>query len=65
MEGFNYFRSLFDVGSAGDRYPDMSRLNELLAEVGLKWLDLSNLHPQVQQEIEKAQIFLQVARQAS
>ena len=61
----NTYANLFDIGSAGDRYPDMSRLNELLAEVGLKWLDLSNLHPQVQQEIEKAQIFLQVARQAS
>ena len=61
----NTYANLFDVGSAGDRYPDMSRLNELLAEVGLKWRDLSNLHPVVQQEIEKAQIFLQVARQTS
>lgn len=61
----NTYANLFDVGSAGDRYPDMSRLNELLAEVGLKWLDISSLHRVVQQEIEKAQIFLQVARQTS
>jgi len=61
----NTYANLFDVGSAGDRYPDMSRLDELLAEVGLKWLDISSLHRVVQQEIEKAQIFLQVARQTS
>jgi len=61
----NIYANLFDVGSAGDRYPDMSRINELLAQVGLKWLDLSSLHLVVQQEIEKAQIFLQVARETS
>ncbi|MCX5865521.1 MAG: HDOD domain-containing protein [Deltaproteobacteria bacterium] len=61
----NIYANLFDVGSAGDRYPDMSRINELLAQVGLKWLDLSSLHLVVEQEIEKAQIFLQVARETS
>ena len=61
----NIYANLFDIGSAGDRYPDMSRINELLAQVGLKWLDLSSLHLVVQQEIEKAQIFLQVARETS
>ncbi|HIJ89491.1 MAG TPA: HDOD domain-containing protein [Deltaproteobacteria bacterium] len=60
----NTYANLFDVGSAGDRYPDMSRVNELLSLVGLKWRDLSSLHMVVQQEIEKAQIFLQVARGA-
>jgi len=61
----NIYANLFDVGSAGDRYPDISRVNELLPQVGLKWLDLSSLHLLVQQEIEKAQVFLQVAREAS
>ncbi|MCX5877279.1 MAG: HDOD domain-containing protein [Deltaproteobacteria bacterium] len=61
----NIYANLFDVGSAGDRYPDMSRINELLSQVGLKWLDLSSLHLVVQQEIEKAQIFLQVARETA
>jgi HD-like signal output (HDOD) protein len=59
----NAYANLFDIGSAGDRYPDVSRIGELLAQVGLKWLDLSSLHLVVQQEIEKAQIFLQVARE--
>jgi HD-like signal output (HDOD) protein len=61
----NAYANLFDVGSAGDRYPDISRVNELLALVGLQWLDLSTLHTVVQQEIEKARIFLQVARESA
>lgn len=59
----NTYANLFDVGSAGDRYPDMSRVAEQLALVGLKWYDISSLHQIVQQEIEKAQVFLQVARE--
>jgi len=58
----NTYANLFDIGSAGDRYPDLSRINELLPQVGLNWLDLSNLHLVVQQEIEKARVFLQVSR---
>jgi len=58
----NTYANLFDIGSAGDRYPDLSRINELLPQVGLSWLDLSNLHLVVQQEIEKARVFLQVSR---
>jgi hypothetical protein len=61
----NTYANLFDVGSAGDRYPDMSRVDELLTQVGLKWHDLSSLHTVVEQEIEKAQVFLQVARETS
>lgn len=61
----NAYANLFDVGSAGDRYPDISRIDALLAQVGLQWLDLSSLHLVVEQEIEKAQVFLQVARETS
>lgn len=61
----NTYANLFDVGSAGDRYPEMSRVKELLTQVGLQWLDLSSLHQIVQQEIEKAQVFLQVARESA
>ncbi len=60
----NAYANLFDVGSAGDRYPDISRVGELLARLGLGWSDISALHAKVQGEIEKAQIFLQVAREA-
>lgn len=61
----NAYANLFDIGSAGDRYPDISRIDQLLVQVGLKWHDLSGLHLVVQQEIEKAQIFLQVARETA
>ncbi|OGQ87959.1 MAG: metal-dependent phosphohydrolase [Deltaproteobacteria bacterium RIFOXYD12_FULL_56_24] len=59
----NTYANLFDIGSAGDRYPDLSRINELLRQVGLSWLELSSLHLVVQQEIDKARVFLQVARE--
>ncbi|MBU4177166.1 MAG: HDOD domain-containing protein [Proteobacteria bacterium] len=61
----NTYANLFDVGSAGDRFPDTSRVDELLLLVGLKWHDLSSLHTVVEQEIEKAQVFLQIAREAA
>ena len=61
----NTYANLFDVGSAGDRFPDMSRVDELLLQVGLRWHDLSSLHTVVEQEIEKAQVFLQIAREAA
>ena len=61
----NTYANLFDVGSSGDRFPDTSRVDELLLQVGLKWHDLSSLHTVVEQEIEKAQVFLQIAREAA
>jgi len=60
----NTYANLFDVGSAGDRYPEISRINELLSAVGMRWSDISTLHEEVGTEIKKAQIFLQVAREA-
>lgn len=60
----NLYANLFDVGSAGDVYPDVSQLDGLLGMVGMRWADLSALHGDVQREIEKAQVFLQVAREA-
>ncbi|MGV1100921.1 HDOD domain-containing protein [Thiovibrio sp. JS02] len=60
----NTYANLFDVGSAGDRYPDMTRIDELLGQLGMRWNDISALHEKVQGEIEKAQVFLQVAREA-
>jgi HD-like signal output (HDOD) protein len=59
----NTYANLFDVGSAGDRYPDMSMVKALLKLLDLQWHDLSSLHLVVQQEIKKARIFLQVARE--
>ncbi len=59
----NMFANMFDIGSAGDKYPDTSQLDDLLEQVGVSWHEVSGLHATVQSEIEKAQIFLQVARE--
>lgn len=61
----NIFANLFDFGCAGDRYPNLAGLPELLAQIGLTWDALSSLQPLVQQEIDKAQVFLQVSREAA
>jgi len=61
----NIWANLFELGSAGDLYPDLSGVKELLELAGVAWPELAALHPVVQQEIEKAQVFLQVARAAA
>ncbi|MDH5524819.1 MAG: HDOD domain-containing protein [Desulfobulbaceae bacterium] len=60
----NLYANLFDVGSAGNRYPDMQQIEELLVMVGINWSEVSALHGVVASEINKAQVFLQVAREA-
>ncbi|MFZ5775954.1 MAG: HDOD domain-containing protein [Thermodesulfobacteriota bacterium] len=61
----NSYANLFDFGSAGDRYPDILWMPELLSQLGMRWEDISTLHETVEAEIRKAQIFLQVARGAA
>ena len=61
----NSYVNLFDVGSAGDRYPDISWLPDHLAQLGMVWGDIVALHETVQGEIRKAQVFLEVARRAA
>ena len=51
---------LFDIGDAGNRYPDPSRLGSLLAQCQLAWDDLVDLAASVEAEIRKAEIFLQI-----
>ena len=60
----NLYANLFDIGSAGNKYPDMGQIEALLVSVGIKWSELSALHGVVESEINKAQVFLQVAREA-
>lgn len=59
----NMYANLYDIGYAGDRFPDASDMDEVLAMVGLGWDDISSLHDTVQQEIDKAQVFLKVAQE--
>ncbi len=58
----NVFANVFEIGSAGDLFPDNSFILNNLEAVGMTWSDLVSLYDTVNIEIEKAQVFLQVAR---
>lgn len=58
----NIWVNLFELGCAGDRYPDLPGISELFALADIEWSALAVLHPLVQQEIDKAQVFLQIAK---
>lgn len=51
---------LFDIGYAGNRFPDEERLQQALELSGLSWEMVSALTETVEEEIRKAEIFLQV-----
>jgi putative nucleotidyltransferase with HDIG domain len=57
----NMYANIFDFGSAGDPYQDYDILVRTLELLGLQWDDLALLQDTVEDEIEKARIFLQVA----
>ena len=56
----DFYVCLFDIGDAGNRYPDPSRLESLLAQSLLAWDDLVDLAASAEAEIRKAEIFLQI-----
>ena len=56
----DFYVCLFDIGDAGNRYPDPSRLESLLAQCQVAWDDLVDLAASVEAEIRKAEIFLQI-----
>jgi len=51
---------LFDIGYAGNSYPDEDQLVRALEITGLSWQAISNLSATVEEEIHKAEVFLQV-----
>jgi HD-like signal output (HDOD) protein len=57
----NFFSNTYELGFSGDRYPE-TLPDALLAELGVDWPYLESIEDTVRAEIEKAQIFLQVAR---
>jgi len=54
----NLYANIYEIGSAGDRYPESALLMNTLEIMGLKWPDLQPLHEVVLREIDKAQVFL-------
>ncbi|NOQ47007.1 MAG: HDOD domain-containing protein [Desulfobulbaceae bacterium] len=51
---------LFDIGYAGNRFPDEAHMEKALELSGIDWNTVSTLSEAVEEEIRKAEIFLQV-----
>lgn len=51
---------LFDIGYAGNRYPDEEQLRQCFEMTGLSWKTISGLSEIIEEEIHKAEVFLQV-----
>ena len=56
----DFYICLFDIGYAGNRYPDEVQLDMLLDLCGLEWKTVVSLSEAVDIEIRKAEIFLQI-----
>jgi putative nucleotidyltransferase with HDIG domain len=56
----NIYINIFDIGYAGDIFPPENDIHKLLEVSGMDWDDYSGARADVEREIEKAQIFLQV-----
>ena len=55
----DFYVCLFDIGYAGNRFPDEAQLAPLLAMCSLEWDAVVALSAAVDAEIKKAEIFLQ------
>ena len=56
----NIYINILDFGYAGDPFPEVGDIKSLLDIVGLSWQDYGAIGEDVEKEIEKAQIFLQI-----
>jgi len=55
----NYFANIMELGFSGNRYPEKPS-PEIYQALGLNWHDLEDMEEKVEEEIEKAQIFLKL-----
>jgi len=56
----NMYINILDIGYAGDPFPDVTDMEDLLDIAELSWQDYGAIGEDVEKEIEKAQIFLQI-----
>jgi HD-like signal output (HDOD) protein len=56
----NMYVNIHDIGYAGDSFPEHADAEKLLSLAGLDWSDFASIGATVEEEIQKAQIFLQV-----
>lgn len=54
----NLYANIYEIGSAGDLFPESAFLMTILELMGLRWADLQPMQAIVNSEIDKAQIFL-------
>ena len=60
----NIYANLYDFGTAGDPYPEGPTITFLLKALGITWNDMASIRTMVSAEVEKAQIFLKVSKEA-
>lgn len=56
----NIYINIFDIGFAGDSFPREEDIAPLLQISGLSWQEYAGVRVEVETEIQKAQIFLQI-----
>lgn len=56
----NVYSAIYDIGFAGDMYPAESELERLLDLTDLSWQEFADIRDDIDIEIDKAQIFLQI-----
>ncbi len=57
----NIYANIFEIGSAGDLFPEGPVVFDILDQAGMTWNELATLHDKVKTEVQKAQVFLQVS----
>jgi HD-like signal output (HDOD) protein len=58
----NLYANLFEIGTAGDLYQEPVMVQQIIADSGLNWNEVAALYSTVEQEVEKAQVFLEVTQ---
>lgn len=56
----NVYTGIYDIGFAGDLYPSEKEVEKLLDLTELNWLEFADIRDDIDTEIQKAQIFLQI-----
>ncbi|MBC8318005.1 MAG: HDOD domain-containing protein [Desulfobulbaceae bacterium] len=59
----NLFANIFEFGSAGDRFQEIPDVVQTLDITEMSWNTMGDLFHTVEEEIEKAQVFLNVSKQ--
>ncbi len=56
----NIYANIYDIGFAGDLFPSEDDLVNLLEMTGITWQEFADIREDIETEIHKAQIFLQI-----